>query len=312
MKNICIILLVLLSKSLIAQNQSFKLTEETIFKPENKKVLIFQNDAKSKLILFKSNLNVNTDGTPISYHPDDLRGEKIAINTICNAIAVRKAGSTQNLCLTKTGYSEAIDVFAKYRDSNFEQIPEGYTIKWDNVLIPNQSNKPCIISSGTYKGYFSSATSLKNEVSGSDCEVANQVNPLEVPGLVLVGGNDNVLKKNGVKVGDLIVAYNPANKKIVYAVINDEGPADKLGEGTVLLNKMLTDKPNFPKNRAETYGFIAKNIIITVIPTSKDFKIERQYTLANVQSRVKSWLNNAGFADEAAYMTFLSQNNSKL
>ena len=301
----------LLTKSLVAQTQSFKLINETIFIPEKKKVLIFQNDVKNKLILFKSDLNVNTDGTPISYHPNDLKGEKIAINTICNAVAVKKIGSNENLCLTKSGYSEAISIFAKFRDSNYQQV-SGYTITWDNVLIPNQNNKPCIISSGTYKGYFASATSLKNDVTGSDCDVENQVNPLEVPGLVLVGGKDNVLKNNGVKVGDLIVAYNPNNKKIVYAVINDEGPANKLGEGTVLLNKMLTDKSNFPKNRADTYGFIAKNIIIAIIPTSKNFKIQKPFTLINVQNRVKSWLKEAGFTDETSYLKFINEHSSTL
>ena len=61
------------------------------------------------------------------------------------------------------------------------------------------------------------------------------------------GGTDNILKQYGARLGDLVIAYNAVNQKIVYAVINDIGPKDRLGEGSVLLNKLLLDKPNFPK-----------------------------------------------------------------
>ena len=297
----------------ISSGQGFTINKKGVFKPENKKVLLFTNQQSKKLILFKSDLNVNTDGTPLSYHPDDLRGRTLAMNNICNAVAVRKVGSEENLCMSH--FSEAISVFAKYRDSNYETIPKGYKINWSNVLISEKINgktKPCVIKEGEYNGYFASGTALKNDALGSDCDVENQVNALKVPGLVLVGGTDNILKQYGARLGDLVIAYNAVNQKIVYAVINDIGPKDRLGEGSVLLNKLLLDKPNFPKNRAETFDFITKNTIITIIPASKDFEITKPYTLENIQSRVLKWLNEQGFTDEQSFKNFLNSNLNQL
>lgn len=296
-----------------SNGQTFTVIENGVFTPENKKVLLFSNQKDKKLILFKSDLNVNTDGTPHSYHPDDLKGVKIAMNNICNAVAIRKVGTTENLCLSH--FSEAISVFTKYRDSNYETIPKGYTINWSNVLVSEKINgktKPCIIKDGEYKGYFASGTALKNDISGSDCDVENQVNALKVPGLVLVGGTKNILKEFGAKLGDLVIAYNPENQKIVYAVINDIGPKNRLGEGSVLLNKLLLDKSNFPKNRAETFSFITKGTIISIILTSKDFEIAKPYTLENIQSRVLKWLNEQGFSNEQAFKNFLNSNLNQL
>ena len=297
----------------ISNGQTFTINKKGVFVPENKKVLLFVNQQNKNLILFKSNLNVNTDGTPLSYHPDDLRGKTLAMNNICNAVAVRKDGSKENLCMSH--FSEAISVFAKYRDSNYETIPIGYKINWSNVLISEKisgKTKPCIIKEGEYKGYFASGTALKNDVSGSDCDVENQVNALKVPGLVLVGGADNILKQYGARLGDLVIAYNAVNQKIVYAVINDIGPKDRLGEGSVLLNKLLLDKPDFPKNRAETFSFITKNTIVSIIPASKDFEIAKPYTLENIQSRALKWLNEQGFTDEQAFKNFLNSNLNQL
>lgn len=299
--------------SKISQSQTFTISQEGIFKPENKKVLIFKNQQNKKLILFKSNLNVNTDGTPLSYHPEDLRGKKLAMNNICNAVAIRKDGAKENLCISH--FSEAILVFEKYRDSNYETIPKGYKINWSNVLISEKINgktKPCVIKEGEYKGYFASGTSLKNDISGSDCDVKNQVNALEVPGLVLVGGTDNILRQYGARLGDLVIAYNAVNQKIVYAVINDIGPKDRLGEGSVLLNKLLLDKSTFPKNRIETFSFITKNTIISIIPASNSFETIKPYTIENIQSRVLKWLNEQGFADEQAFKKFLNANYNQL
>ena len=297
-------------------SQSFALKEKGIFVPQNKAVILLADSTDKNIILFKTKLQVNTDGTPISYHPYDLTGTEKAINTIGNAIAVYKDGSETNLCLSNKTYSEALDVFKRYRDSNFDTIPAGYTIVWKNVLIPEKINgveKPCIIKSGEYQGYFSSATSLTNGLTTDkgECECNNQVNPLKVPALVLAGGNDNIVRKYGAKIGDLLVAYNPENNKVVYAIINDSGPKHNLGEGSVLLNMKLLDRSEFPKTRKDTYKLATGNdIIIAIIPGSKSFDTKKPYTLENISERVTSWLNKAGFETESEFIEFL--NNSKV
>jgi len=186
------------------------------------------------------------------------------------------------------------------------------------VLIPEKINgieKPCIIKTGEYKGYFSSATSLTNGLTTDkgECECNNQVNPLKVPALVLAGGNDNIVRKYGAKIGDLLVAYNPENNKVVYAIINDSGPKHNLGEGSVLLNMKLLDRSEFPKTRKDTYKLATANdIIIAVIPGSKSFDTKKPYTLENISERVTSWLNKAGFETESEFIEFLNKSKVEL
>lgn len=278
--------------------QRFRVADQGLFEPQQKKVFLLQDTlTDKKIIVFKTKIQVNTDGTPISYHPYDLHGETKAINTIGNAIAVRKKGSSKNLCLDKNTYKEAVNVFAAYRDSNFETIPEGYEITWKNVLAAERVggiDKPCILKTGPYAGYFGSLTSLRNGLTTNKgaCDCNDQVNPLEVPGLVLAGGN-NTVREFGARVGDLVIAYNPANDSLVYAIVNDQGPAHNLGEGSVLLNMALLGLTEFPKNRKDTYKLVPKNeITIAIIPQSTNYERVRPYTAANVRKRVVDWLES--------------------
>jgi hypothetical protein len=302
----------------ISYSESFSIKQKGVFEPQNKTVIFLADSMNNGLILFKTKLQVNTDGTPISYHPYDLTGNEKAINTIGNAIAVYKNGSNKNLCLSNDTYAEAIDVFKKFRDSNFDTIPSGYTIVWKNVLIPEKINgveKPCIIKTGEYKGYFASATSLTNGLTGDkgECQCNNQVNPLKVPALVLAGGSENIVKKFGANIGDLLIAYNPENKNVIYAVINDLGPKTNLGEGSVLLNMKLLNKTEFPKTRKDTYKLATgDDIIIAIIPGSKGYNPEKPFTADNIRDRVNKWLGQAGFKTENDLITFLELNKGEL
>jgi hypothetical protein len=170
-------------------------------------------------------------------HPQDPRGKDKALNNICNAIVVKKTTSKNNLCITKGHFSEAIGIFEKFRDSNYQTVPNGYRITWANVIATAKENGkdvPCVFKSGEFKGYFGSLTALRNGLSGDkgECEINDQVNPLSVPALVLVGGTNEV-KDFGAKVGDLLVAYNPKTELFSSAIIGDTGPRDNLGEGAV-------------------------------------------------------------------------------
>lgn len=262
----------------------------------NKKILVLKDSINKidNILIFKTDLQVNTDGTPISYHPFDLKGEKFSINNIGNAATVKKKNSNENLFMTK--YSEGIAAFEKFRDNNYEQLKD-YDIVWDNVLIPERKNgkkKPCIIKTGEYKGYFSSATSLKNNLKTDkgECDCNNQVNPLKIPAFVLPKG-ENFMKEQGVKVGDLLVIYNPTTNKVVYGVINDEGPKEKLGEASVYMNMLLKNKTTLPKNKQDTYDLaIKENVYILIIPMSKEYKFSNEiFTKENIEKRTKSILS---------------------
>jgi hypothetical protein len=303
--------------------QTFKSKQTGVFVPQNKKVILFENSQNKKLILFKTNLQVNTDGVPTSYHPFDLRGSSIALNTILNGAAIYRLKDNIRISNPKKPNkfsddekkemrTEAYSVFEKFRDSKFEKIPDGYKINWQNVLIA-ENNKPCVFKTGKYKGYFASATALKNDLKTDkgECECKNQVDPFEVPTLVLAGGN-NIVRQFGATVGDLVVAYNITNKNIVYGVIGDTGPEENLGEGSVILNMKLIGTDKYPKTRKDTYSLSTnKDILICIVPQSKAFSPEKPFTQQNIEQRILKWFNEQGYDNDQKIKEFFEANKNQ-
>ena len=301
----------------VSKLPTFKLAESTVFKPQNKKIAILEDSSQQKLILFQTDLQVNTDGTPLSYHPLDLGGQTKAINNIGNAVAVYKEGVDNNIFLKRGYYAEAKAVFQQYIDSNYEEVPHGYKIKWQNVLIPTIENgveKPCIFKTGAFKGYYGSATSLKNGLRSNkgECNCNDQVNPLKIPGFVLVGGRKNPLWENGARKGDLLIAYNPDNGVVSSAIINDVGPRKKLGEASVLLNMQMNKRNKPPENYKEAKSLVTKDIIIAIIPKSNEYKTEKPYTAENIKKRISSWLVENDFGGEEGFVKMLKENEMYL
>jgi hypothetical protein len=305
--------------------QKFTPKENGIFAPQRTKVILLENNLKSNLILFKTNLQVNTDGIPTSYHPFDLRGNSKAINTILNGVAIYRLSDNIRISNPKKPnvfnakqktemVTEAYTVFEKFRDSNYDKVPEGYNIIWENVLIADINGKPCVFKTGKYAGYFASATALKNGLTENkgECDCNNQVNPFEVPTLVLAGGQ-NIVKRYGAKVGDLVAAYNSTNHNIVYSIIGDTGPENNLGEGSVILNMKLLDKTDFPKTRNETYSLATKkDILICIIPKSSSFIAEKPFTQENIKNGILKWFAGQGYDSEKKLIEFFENNKSEL
>jgi hypothetical protein len=267
-----------------------------------------KDNEQKKIILFATNLRVNTDGSPRSYHPQDPLGKVKALNNICNAVAIRKQGDKKNLCLDHSTFSQAVGIFERFRDSGFEKIP-GFQIIWEQVLAKDpKTGKPCIFSSGEFKGYFGSLTALKNELPADkkgECEVNDQVDPLQVPTLVLAGGN-NPLQRFGAHKGDLVLAFNPQNQTFSAAVIGDTGPADNLGEGSVLLNMKLLGKTVPPANKTETFKYaVTTPVLIAVIPESGSFHPAKPYTAENIAQRGADWQKESGFDSQEKFIKFV-------
>ncbi len=301
-----------------ANTQAFTITDSGIFIPQQKKVILYHDAHKKAIMLFKTNLQVNTDGIALSYHPYDLKGENKAINTVLNAVAIYRLQDSIRISNPRRPHNftpaertalqqEALGVFEKWRDSNYDSIPVGYSITWRNVLIADSTGKPCIFKEGAYAGYFASATSLKNDIKGykGECDCLNQVDPLKIAALVLPGGN-NIVKKYGAKMGDLVIAYNTENKNLVYAIIGDGGPEHNLGEGSVFLNMQLLGKTEVPQNRKATYALATRNnIIVGIIPGTYNLAIEKPYTQENIQKRITAWFSDAGINTEGGIKLFL-------
>jgi hypothetical protein len=308
-----------LSCASLAGGQSYTVAQTATFKPQNKKILLLKDSANAQreIILFQTNLRVNTDGSPKSYHPQDLRGKDKALNNICNAIVVRKGASDKNLCITNFG--EAVGVFEKFRDTGYQTVPPGFQITWANVLAKTKENGkdvPCVFQSGEFKGYFGSLISLKNDLTGDkkgECEVNNQVNPLTVPTLVLVGGK-NAVTNFGARLGDLVVAYNPKTQLFSPAIIGDTGPADNLGEGSVSLNMKLLGETVPPTKKADTFKLSIEKaqVLVAIIPRSRLFRVTKPYTAENINQRIRDWQKESGFDTPEKFIELMKSFQPKL
>ena len=160
--------LALLFCSSFVNAQSYTIAQSGVATPQNKKVLLLKPaTGQNNIILFQTQMRVNTDGSPNSYHPQDPRGKVKAVNNVCNAIAVRKINSDSNLCFTN--FSKAIQVFEQWRDTGFKTVPQGFRINWKNVLAAvsiNGIEVPCVFKTGPHLGFFGSLTALKNDLTG--------------------------------------------------------------------------------------------------------------------------------------------------
>ena len=164
---------------------------------------------------------------------------------------------------------------------------------------------PCVFTSGPFQGYFGSLTALRNGLTAGkgECDLNDQVNPMTVPALLLVGGM-NAVKDFGAGVGDLLVAFNPKTDRMTSAIVGDTGPEDNLGEGSVLLNMLLLGTTVPPTNRTETFRLSVEDtqVLIAIIPASRTFRVVRPFTKENIDARVRDWQRDAGFATAERFL----------
>jgi hypothetical protein len=311
MKNrmVCSFLVVVLLWSFAASAYGqCNVSEQGTFAQQQKVKLVSRPGAPAhKVIFFSTSLRVNTDGAPNSYHPQDLSGSVKAINNICNAVTVKRNGQKLKKCST-----EIIPVITQFVANNFRE-PAGTTITWQNVIAATKDATgrkiPCVFKSGEFAGYFGSLTSLKNGLTGQaagECEHLNQLDQRIIPAFVLPGG-DNIVTSLGAGMGDLLVAFNPANNVVSVAVVGDIGPKDTLGEGSVGLNMILLGKTEQPTTYqlAKKLDTGDKAMLIAIIPRSRTFNPQKPFTKQNLTDRVDQWLVQAGFSTQQNFVDFL-------
>jgi hypothetical protein len=227
------------------------LTKEMSFPhAETGTVQVFR-DPGSKAIAFASQMQVNTDGAPDSYHPDD-----IGITHICNGVSVGRSCTWKAKCLSDFRQAKAehfkgptkICFFAMATDAQGVPIIQGET-----------DPKP---------GYFVSTTALKQpgeKVRTPQAQLDSNTVPFAViPGTWQRSGTP------GPKLGDFGVAYRRSNGKLAYFVIGDTGPKNKLGEGSVALHQALGNDPfmdRFGVRRARK-GIGDRDVVYLLFPNS--------------------------------------------
>jgi len=205
------------------------------------------SDPAGSTLLFIEKLNINTDGTRRSYSVSDFWGERNALNNLCNAMSdacmgLDNDGLRQRRLLTQRAAAEGwpADALAATRISR--------------SIIPFRGGKPC----PEVDGFLVSATALHKPQITDVCDLANYVDALVTPAIVLPkgrpAGTPSEFAKRNAKVGDLVVAMARDAPEPVFAVVGDIGPATELGEGSVALNGKLLKKTAPPINYQELRG----------------------------------------------------------
>jgi hypothetical protein len=231
------------------------------------------SDPKGTALLFIESLNVNTDGTRRSYSVDDFWGEKVALNNLCNAMSDACGG------LDAEGLRARRIVTQKAHAGGWPADLLKQT-RISPSIIPFKGNKPC----PDVDGFLVSATALHKPNVPDACDIANYVDALTVPALVLPGklkGKPSGFTARGAGKGDLAVAVavRPDQQATtVFAVVGDTGPGGQLGEASVALNGKLLGKTAPPKNYNEVRGrgefkgqsWVVKRAIVLVFPKTHD------------------------------------------
>ena len=250
----------------------------------------------ARLGLFRAPLAVNTDGAPTSYHPDDYAGDRLALNHLDNAIVIQADNGA------KLTLAQRIAVFDHWYRSGNWQVPKGYKIRWQNVIAAD-AGQPCIFKQ-EHAGYFGSLTALRNGLGGAaagECGVHDQLDQRFVPSLVL-RGSANPLRGWGAAVGDLVLVTNPATGVNVAAVIGDSGDGKRIGEGSVALNRALLTSAPMPANyrQARALDTGTQDMVVAVLPGSRQFERNRPYTQTNLDQRVQAWAVARGYGSVQA------------
>jgi hypothetical protein len=189
-------------------------------------------------VLFAGPMQVNTDGAPTSYHPDDLWGtDGLAINTICNgASAVLASGER----LDYRQCTRLIEAVREARAADWEGFPR---IEFYGVATRN--GRPCTAPSG----HFVSTTALAADPSRDRCDQARYLDALTVPFIIRPGAS--AFTDQGMGLGDLAVTVEPRSGRMEFAVVGDIGPRRGLSEGSVFLARTLRGQATQPTTRRE-------------------------------------------------------------
>lgn len=224
-------------------------------------------------IFYRSKMNVNTDGSPRSYHPNDPRGNEYALNNIGNAIGsiYSRYGGRKENCYPRKGecYNKFIRYFEEARDSEYDRRAKWVTtpgvIPWSyNARL--RRHTPCVIPEGKNEGYFVSPVAYPLR-KGNLCDHTRYMDSTIINSNVLpsdTGWRSQDVVTDGF---DLVVVFTE-NGGVQFAVNGDRGPSDKIGEVSVALAaRMLGRDPGAVKNYQEVKDLALPSASYLIFPT---------------------------------------------
>ena len=211
---------------------------------------VFASTSGVPALYFRADLDVNTDGSSRSYHPDDPRGRTLALNNIANAISDLKDAQGNDIdCSPRSGacFTRYIETFIAARDARWD--PAGHPRVATDGMIPWAHDPtlgrraPCTIREGRHAGFFVSPTAFVVDPSRDACDQSRYLDSLAFNAAVLPRNAAWHAQGQRAKLGDLVVVRRPSDGRIAYAILGDIGPARAIGEGTIALAAALRGTP---------------------------------------------------------------------
>lgn len=210
-----------------------------------------------------------TGGTtpPPSVGDGSMTTERAAVQTVGGVTAYRAAGKSglafkAGMTIDADGSPRAYNP----QDTGIDRLANAKnqrTGEWCGIAVNQQTGKPYVQGpNDPYPGYYVSTTSLKdNRFPPQDPR--NNVDSEKIPFIALP---PKLLKQVGVELGDFLAVRNSRNGKVAYALVVDQGPSNRVGEGSIRLANEL-GVPSSPIN-----GGAGSGIEYVVFPGSGNGK----------------------------------------
>lgn len=236
--------------STLAAAECTLVKQQTFVHAEIGSVNVFR-DAGSGAIAFASQMQVNTDGAPDSYHPDD-----IGITHICNGVSVGPNCTWKAACLPEFRQAKAEKFLGPTKICFFAMATDAHGVP---VIQGSADPKP---------GYFVSTTALHQP--GANVRTPHaQLDSNSVP-FAVIPGTWQKSGQPGPRLGDVGVAWRRSTGKLAYFVVGDTGPKNKLGEGSVALHQALGNDPFVMRYgvRRARQGIGGRDVVYVLFPQS--------------------------------------------
>lgn len=252
----------------------------------------------AKPLLFITSLKVNTDGTKISYHKDDVTGRRCAADPAATPCAINNIRNAYN------NHNRPVADFTAVRDAGFPN-PKTWEVLSKQIIEENKTTKkPCI----TAEGYLVSMTADVAVDGGftkvGDCDQSKWIDALTMSAIVLPKSTASLpseFNTNGVKKRSIVIAFSrSATKRVVGGIVGDLGPAKEIGEANIAMNRALNGLPvtDQPKHRQDAIDrFQAGRSAILILPGA-DFVLARPISGERIAAAGEEALAKFGGADK--------------
>lgn len=205
-----------------------------------------------RAVAFASQMMVNTDGAPDSYHPDD-----IGITHLCNGVSVGRECTWKANCMPD---------FRKARAEGFRGATKicffGMVADAQGVPVVQGPNDPA-------PGFYVSTTAFRQPGEATNRQQA-YLNSNEIA-FIVIPRRWQQQKFQGVGLGDFAAVLRKSNDSLTFAIVGDLGPNNKIGEGSVELHEALGNDPfqmRFGKRRAFR-GIGGRDVVYLIFPGSR-------------------------------------------